>query len=30
MAGALFFGLVGFGLLAYGFFLVIKSVASSK
>jgi tetrahydromethanopterin S-methyltransferase subunit D len=30
MAGALLFGLFGFGLLAYGFFLVIKSDVSSK
>jgi hypothetical protein len=30
MTGALLFGLVGFGLLAYGFFLVIKSAVSSK
>jgi hypothetical protein len=30
MAGALLFGLIGFGLLAYGFFLVIKSAVSSK
>ena len=30
IAGALLFGLVGFGLLAYGFSMVIKSAVSPK